>query len=624
MPIAILVTQDLKFTVHYLSIYLSNYRMSFVWTIGIQVVICVFAIVWMPEVTSKVEICPTWFVFNSSSRMCTCQNLKEWVVCDQLTGVVKLAKGICMTYDNKTRTTDVGKCPYTLLDTSHVERTESGYTELPNDTVELNEFLCDFWNREGYLCSRCKNGCGLTIANIFQKCSECKYPKALGWLLYFILQLIPLTVFFFIVSFFRISLAKPPMNAFVVFCQLCTCVFFVYAYKFYPPYISDGATLQKVQYFVFLCLGIWSMTLTRYLNFGITSFCVDPSINTQQAFLLTQIQSLFPLFLVFITHASIILHTRNCRLIVWLWRPFHRCYIRFSHMWNSKLSLVDAFSTFLLLSYSRFIVQSYYMFSFQFTYTLNRGWNSRASLLYNPGISYFHPSYHLPYVLLLLFIFLLVAIPPIVLLALYQIKAFQKFLACIHLHNIPSIHIFVDVFHGCFKDGTNGTFDLRFASSFYLIFRIVLLLSFLGCNSAPFENCSLVFTFIFIFTLLLFFALVRPYKEVCWNVSDSLLLAGVALICFLLNIITKTSTFNRVILVTILIIIVIPQAILYSYVFYRMIRLLFNISYFSRFFMQVRNKLKCSMFEAGNDENVEFELTESFLNRTGSFGSSDF
>ena len=599
--------------------------MSFIWTVSIQFIFCAFAIIWRPEMisSSKVETCPTWFTFNSSTGMCTCHSLKEWAICDQFSGEVKLAKGFCMTFNNKTGLVDVGKCPYTVLDTPHVERTESGYIELPDNTVDLNEFLCSFWNREGYLCTQCKHGYGLTIANIFQKCTECRYPKALGWLLYFMLQLIPLTLLFFVVSVFRISLARPPMNAFVAFCQLCTSFLFVYAYRFYPPYIMDGVVLQRLHYFVFICLGIWSMTLTRYLDFGITNFCVDSDVNVQQAFTLTQIQSLFPLFLVFVTHPSISLHTRNCRLIVWLWRPFHKCYIRFSHMWNSKLSLVDVFSTFFLLSYSRFIVQLYYMFSFQYTYTLNRGWNP-ASLLYNPSIPYFHPLHHLPYALLLLLTFFVVVVPPIILLALFQIKAFQKFLACIHLHNIPSIHIFVDIFHGCFKDSTSGRFDLRFVSSFYLILRIVLLLGFLGCNSASFENCSLVFTFIFVFILLLFFALVRPYKDLRWNISDSLLWAGIFLICFLLNIVTNSSTLNHIILVAILIIMIIPQAVLYGYVLYKMIRLLVNTHYFYGFFVEIRKALVCSTYEqAAKDGNIELELTESFLNQTDRFGSGD-
>ena len=563
--------------------------------------------------SAEVVICPTWFTFNTSSRQCTCNSMNEWVVCDQLSGEVKLAKGLCMTYDNTTGVTDVGKCPYTLLD---MPLAESGYIGLPNVTVDLNEFLCGFWNREGYLCSRCKKGYGLTIANIFQKCIECRYPKALGWLLYFMLQLIPLTVLFFIVTIFRISLARPPMNAFVVFCQICTGLLFLNAYQFYPPYVKSF-TLQRLHYIVFLVLGIWSMTLTRYLDFGITNFCVDPDVNVQQAFSLTQIQSLFPIFLVFVTHVSIILHTKNCRLIVWLWRPLHGFYVRFSRIWNSKLSLVDVFSTFLLLSYSRFVFQLYYIFSFQYTYRLGKGQNPKAFLLYNPSVLYFHPFYHLPYALLLLFTFLLVVIPPIALLSLYQIKAFQTILACIHLHNVPSVHIFVDIFHGCYKNSTNGTFDLRFVSGFYLILRVVLLITFLGYNSSflYYGSCPLVVTFILAFLLLLFFALIQPYKVQHMNASDSLLLAGLSLITFLLIISANYSNFRHIILSLVLLIVVIPQVILYSYFVYKIFKLLLRIHFFNALAIRVKKVLMYAATEHPvENASVERELSESFLN----------
>ena len=577
---------------------------------------------------AKMELCPTWFAFDNPSRLCKCHSLNEWVICNQLSGEVELAKGFCMTFDNRTGNTDVGKCPYTILDTPHVERTRNGYVELPNDTVFLNEFMCGSWNREGYLCSKCKKGYGLTIANIFQKCVECRYPKPLGWLLYFMLQLIPLTVLFFVVSVFRISLARPPMNAFVVFCQMCTVILFTQANNFYPPYVVDSIVLQRLHYITFLGLGIWSMTLTRYLDCGITNFCVDPDVSVQQAFTLTQIQSLFPLLLVFLTHASIILHTRNCRLIVWLWRPFHRYCVRFSHIWNSKLSLVDVFSTFLLLSYSRFVFQLYYMFSFQYTYGLDGGINHTASLLYNPTISYFHPLYHLPYALLLLFIFLMVVGPPIVLLTFYQSTAFQKFLTSICLHKIPSVHIFVDIFHGCYKNGTSGTYDLRFVSSFYLMLRVVALFGFIGCNSTSLASCSLILIFILVFLLLLFFALFRPYKNQRMNISDSLLLAALAVICFLLIITsqnTKLSTFNYMILIIVLVIVVFPQAILYSYFLYKIFRHIVKTDYFHGFVMQIQKVLKYTTKEQPvKDESMEFDLTESFLNRTDNLDSDEY
>ena len=560
------------------------------------------------------EICPTWYVFNRTSKKCFCHSLNEWVICNQFNQNVHLARGLCMTFDNSTGKIDVGKCPYTILDKQH-EAIVNGYVELPNNSLDLNEFMCGSWNREGYLCSKCKEGYGLTVANIFQKCVKCQFSKGVGWFFYFMLQLIPLTVLFFVVSVFHVSLARPPLNAYVVFCQISTAILFTQTDRFYPPYVVDSLTLRTVFYCIFLALGIWNMTLTRYMDYGITNFCVDPNINIQQAFTLTQIQSLFPLVLVSVMYTCIKLHARNCRLIVWLWRPFHRCYVSSTRAWNSELSLVDVFSTFLLLSYSRFIFQLYYIVSFQYTYRATSMWNQTASLLYNPAVPYFHATYHLPYILILLLIFMSVAVPPIALLALYQIRAFQKVLAWIHLHNVPSIHIFVDLFHGCFKNGTGGTYDLRFAASLYVILRIVIIIGVIGCNYTLFANCTLAVILTLASLLLLFFALVRPYKDQCMNVLDSLLLFGLVIVTLLLIITTHNvvyKTFNLLVLIIVLVIIAIPQAILYGFLLYKLCCRLCKLHCCQRFIEQLQKVFECPT----NYESAELELMESIPDRT--------
>ena len=99
-------------------------------------------------------MCPTWYVFNSTSKQCFCPDLNDsWVVCDQFTQKAYLARGLCMTFDNRTGNTDVGKCPYTIFDKPHEALQGNGYIELPENVSDLNEFMCGLWNREGYLCS---------------------------------------------------------------------------------------------------------------------------------------------------------------------------------------------------------------------------------------------------------------------------------------------------------------------------------------------------------------------------------------------------------------------------------------------------------------------------------------
>ena len=546
--------------------------------------------------SSDDDLCPTWHVLNSTSGTCSCQSLRKWVIrCNQLTQKVNLARGFCMTFDNGTGTTDVGSCPYTQFDQQHEGLQKNGYIELPSHPLNLSEFMCGFWNREGYLCSKCKAGYGLTVANVFQKCIKCKYLQGVGWLFYFMLQLIPLTILFLVVSVFHISLARPPLNAFVMFCHFSVAILFTRAYQFYPPHVMDSDALQTSHYYVFVGLEIWSMSLIRSL-FGITDFCVESNINVLQAFSLTQIQSLFPLVLIALSYICVKLHARNCKLIVCIWRPFHRLFVCSRRTWNSKLSLVDVYSTFYLLSFSRFIIQLYYVLSFQYTYRLGSGPNQSASLLYDPSVQYFHPLNHLPIALVLLFIFLAVVAPPIILLTFYQFRAFHVILICLHLHKFPSIHIFVDLFHGYFKDGTCGSYDLRCSASLYLLLRIAVLLGFVGCNSTLLASCSLMLSFAVTFILLLFFAIFRPYKDERMNVIDCLFLGGLTLISFLLiaaSMNDEYKIFNAVILSTVLVIVVTPQTLLYGCLLYKLCSCLFKLQCFREFVMRLRWVFRC-------------------------------
>ena len=78
-----------------------------------------------------------------------------------------------------------------------------------------------------------------------------------------------------------------------------------------------------------------------------------------------------------------------------------------------------------------------------------------------------------------------------------------------------------------------------------------------------------------LFLLFLYFSLVRLYKNQCMNVLDSLLLAGWAIINFLLASMSHSSEhkpFNLFVLVTVLVIIAIPHVVLFGYIFYKMLK----------------------------------------------------
>ena len=583
--------------------------MVFLLKVLLSFILGINANVALPDGT-EYESCPTWYTFDKKENKCLCQGVAEYVVCDEGVDTVHLKDGMCVTFDNDTGKIVVGKCPYMAFNRQYEYLLENGYMELPENVSDLNQFMCGPWNREGHLCHKCKPGYGMTIANVFQHCIKCKYPKGLGWVFYFVLQLIPLTVLFFVVTVFRISLARPPMRDLVFFYQIAVAILFTNIHRFNPPYVTNNLALRTIHYLYIVIFGIWGMSLTENIP-GITDFCVHPDINIQQAFTLKQIQSTFPLLLVIITSTCIQLHARNCKVIVWFWKPFHKCFSSGIQKWSSKYSLVDVFSTFLVLSFSRYNIQLYFLLSGQQTYSLpTNEWN--CVLLYNPGVQYFHPVHHLPYVIVLFFIFLVVAVPPILVLTFYQNSSFQMILTCIGLNNMPSVHIFVDLFQGCFKDGTSGSYDLRFTASLYLITVVVAMISFVGCSFSTYENCSSVCVFTMAILLLLLFALLRPYKNQCMNVMDSLLLASTAVISFLLASTSKNfehRAFNVFVLITVLIIIAIPQVILVGYIFHKLLMLLMKLKCF-----QQLAAMMPSIFKRKRESEV-IEIIESLPDR---------
>ena len=105
--------------------------------------------------------------------------------------------------------------------------------------------MCGLWNREGYLCSRCKKGYGLAISNVFMSCVQCRFNHGEGWIFYIMLQLSPVIILFTTLLVFRVSVAKPPLNAYVTFCHLSLAALFVHFHQFLSPlnFVNDSPAL---------------------------------------------------------------------------------------------------------------------------------------------------------------------------------------------------------------------------------------------------------------------------------------------------------------------------------------------------------------------------------------------
>ena len=241
-------------------------------------------------------------------------------------------------------------------------------------------------------------------------------------------------------------------------------------------------------------------------------FCLQLGASALQILSLDYLIAAYPLALIVLTYVLVTLHYYDNRLVVWIWRPFRKCFIRFRRKWDIQNSLVDAFATFLLLSYVKLLSVSFDIL--MPTQVLDKWGNQVCTVLYYDGsITYFGRE-HLPYALTAIIVLVVFTFLPILLLFLYPFKCFQTFLNRAHCRS-QVLHAFIEAFQGCFKDGTDGGRDCRYFAALYLLIRVLAYLS-LGLLMI---STVIPLTLLFV-TLIMLISTFRPYKRSFNNVID--------------------------------------------------------------------------------------------------------
>jgi len=133
--------------------------------------------------------------------------------------------------------------------------------------------------------------------------------------------------------------------------------------------------------------------------------------------------AIYPLILLVTTYALIQFNTFN-----FMCRPFHRCAQHLKNQLDVRTSIVEAFATFLLLSYVKLLSVSFDLLVPTHVYHVN-GSLVGTYLYYDATIEYFGDK-HLPYAVLALFVMLVFILFPILLLLLYPMHFFQRCLDC--------------------------------------------------------------------------------------------------------------------------------------------------------------------------------------------------
>ena len=459
------------------------------------------------------KLCPTWHCLNPVGT-CKCGNqFQDMIKCEPKRRV-RLLIWQCMTYDNISSVTVAGSCPYSKL----VDINEF-YVQQPESVNELNNFTCGWLQRRGPLCSHCEDSLGVAVLSYSHECTRC-LGNIYGWLLYFTLTLVPTTVFFFMVVFCRIHATAAHMNALI-----CTVQLILHEFNIHPviSYDSDK-NIYLIKVFQTIT-GIWNLDFFRYIY---PPFCISIHYSTLQVLAFEYIIALYPLVLITTAYICIELYDKNYRVIVYMWKPFSWCLlsIRKCNVLNlnaAKYSIVNAFASFIILSYSKIFITCCNFFKSTQLYKVDGqivyedGMKYQYYLSYNASVPYFGPQ-HKPYFVTAIIIHTVFNIFPMLLLFMYPTRIFQKALGYFSRVRWHFLHTFMDSFQGHYKNGTNNTRDYRYFSGMYLLIRIIHFVPSIFDMKFRQKTNFLKFLAPYIFSVL--FGVFRPYKKDIYNHVD--------------------------------------------------------------------------------------------------------
>ena len=208
------------------------------------------------------------------------------------------------------------------------------------------------------------------------------------------------------------------------------------------------------------------------------------------------------------------LHDRYS-LVVRIWRPVYTILSLIRKEWNISGSLIQAFVTFLVLSYVKILNISFDLLMPVYLQT-SEGKHLKQLYLFNDGEVEYFGKEHQPYGILALIMLTVFGIFPFLLLVLYPCHCVQT---CLRRTGFSSqaLHTFMDAFQGCYRHHPK---DCRYFASFYIFLRILQLLTFAITRDLFFLPLTGIY-FIIYAGLVLF---IKPYRKKFYKIDGAFFL----------------------------------------------------------------------------------------------------
>ena len=415
--------------------------------------------------------CTTWS-YCDIHGICKCfQNDNLVFICDVYGRRISILSCYCLTLNSEENATEVGVCVYNCNSIKKIDEfgLQTQYSLLPTSVQELEDVMCGAFNRTGSLCGSCKEGTYTRAYSYDMSCISCE-PSWFNVIKYIAIAFMPLTFFYLLVLYIQVNISLSRIQGFVLFSQ---CIASPLAARSIFVYLTGNmSTLSRTLVKTFgTFFGVWNLDFLRVLNFNI---CL--SIEPLAILSLDFVVAVYPLFLMVITYIIAAAYDSRVKVVTLVMKPFIAVFSLYKNNWNVRTSLIDSFSTFMVLCHVKVSSTCSDLLIPVHICDTSSSNKCRLALLYDASIPYFGDK-HFPYAILAICVLLVLIVFPILLLLFYQCNICRHILSVL----LPSrckliLHTFMESIQGCYKDGTEtGYQDYRWFSAMSFLVHVFLL-----------------------------------------------------------------------------------------------------------------------------------------------------
>ena len=392
--------------------------------------------------------------------------------------------------------------------------------KLPSRVEDLNDFICGP-SRYGVLCGSCRANYSAYYHSYKYTCGQNNTTCKFGILLYFVSELLPLTLMFLVVLLLEVRFTSGGVNGFVLFAQVLDSISIdANGVIGFPSSLQVVTDIHRFIYrnFNFDFFSIESL-----------SFCLWRNATVLDAMTMKYVTVLYAILLLVVVV-----------LVLNLWKCSKHANYCFRYR-TLKSTVIHGLTTFAVICYSQCARISFQIVTPTILYGVNYTVVDRIVFRRGDYLAFSHS--HLRYAIPAILILVVMSVLP---LFLIMYPLIFKLLAYFNLNETMFASVLsrlfpiplLDTFQSSFKD------KYRFFAGFYFLYRLFALFAYAFSNTLVIFYTVVEFQLVIILTI---HAIVQPYKKTLHNVIDSLIFSNLAIIngITLYNYITVIASYGN-------------------------------------------------------------------------------